>query len=358
MSEGMPAHLVRPAQAKKPKGLTEKGKALWILAILSPVIAELCSGSSPPLEFFIPTSFALLLGLYGAGVLVVRELSVMWNKGWASILVMGAAYGILEEGVAVKSFFDPEWMDLGGLGVYGRYIGTNWVWAVWLTIYHTVISITLPILIVYMLYPHLRNERFLTRKQFKIVLAILFLDVLVCTTLLNPHVPLVPMYLLSIAAVFGLLYYAKHVPRSFLRPTKPGPSWRPRRFAVLGFLLLLVNFLLSAVFIDTGAPALVPIVLMLAFSGFVLVMIVEHIGSSNNLPQVAALAGGLLGFLVLIGVLVEFGGMLGMSVVALVTALFAIDLFRWASGKRVFVFRIGKIVYGDSRRRRRSMQLA
>ena len=353
----MPAPQVQPAPRKKKlKGLSEKGKALWILALLSPVLAELGTGSSPPLEFFNPISFALLLGLYGAGVLVVREITVIWNKGWASVIVMGAAYGILEEGVAVKSFFDPGWMDLGGLGVYGRFLGTNWVWAVWLTIFHTVISIALPILIIHLLYPHLRKARFLTRRRFEAVLVILLLDVLVCTALLNPYVPFVPMYLLSVAAVFGLVYYAKHIPSSFVRPKNEWPLWRPRRFAVLGFLLMFLNFLLSAVFVDTGLPAFIPMALMLLFSGFVLVMIYEHIGHSHNLPQVTALACGLMSFLVLFGFLDEINGMIGMSVVAAVIAVSEIDLFRWANDKKPLVFRVGRMIYGDSKRRQRSMQ--
>jgi len=49
---------------------------LILLLLLSPVIAELLSGSSPPLEFFNPLVFVLLVGLYGSGVLIVRELSL------------------------------------------------------------------------------------------------------------------------------------------------------------------------------------------------------------------------------------------------------------------------------------------
>jgi hypothetical protein len=65
-----------------------------------------------------------------------------------------------------------------------------------------------------------------------------------------------------------------------------------------------------------------------------------------------------MGFLVMFGILDELGGMLGMSIVALVTALFAIDLFRWVTGKRVLLFRVGRIIYGDSKRRRATMQHA
>ena len=325
--------------------MTEKGRALWILAILSPVVAELLSGSSPPLEFFSPISFAFLLGLYGGGVLIVRELSVIWGRGWMSVIVMGAAYGILEEGVAVKSFFDPNWMDLGGLGVYGRLLGTNWVWAVWLTIFHATISITLPILFITLLYPHLKGERILTRRRFEIVLVLLFFDVLGCTFILNPYVPLMPMYFLAVVAVFGLVFYAKEIPKDFMMPRNPLPTWSPRRFFILGFMMMFVSFVISGGFANSGVPFIVPIVLLLLIAAFVLFEIQRHMGCTNNRPQAAYLAAGFLGLWVPFGIVLEINGMPGMSVTALVTALFIVDFTRWSRGKRVFIFRVGRFLY-------------
>src|SRR6059036_2548944 len=113
--------------------------------------------STPPLEWLNPIAVIFLIWLYGAGVLVMRETAVRWKTGWPSILVLGAAYGIIEEGLAVKSFFDPGWMDLGTLGWYGRWLDVNWVWAVWLTIYHAVVSIAIPIFLVEWLWPRTRG---------------------------------------------------------------------------------------------------------------------------------------------------------------------------------------------------------
>jgi hypothetical protein len=329
--------------------MTEKGKALWILALMSPIIAEMLSGSSPPREFFNPLSFALLLGLYGAGVVVVRELTVIWNKSWASVIVMGAAYGILEEGVAVKSFFDPNWMDLGGLGEYGRYLGTNWVWSVWLTIFHSAVSIALPIFLIAILYPHLKGQRFLTRKRFKMVLVVLFLDVLVCTTLLNPYVPLVPMYLLSIGAVFFLVYFARHLPKNLLTPSHAAPTWSPRRFAILGFVFLLLCFLASGMFVGSPVPFLVPIVIEFVIAAAVVIFIAEHIGTVGNLPQRVGFASGILIFFIFLGAILTLGGWLDMLIPVIGTSLFVIDLTRWSRGKRPLVFRVGRLIYGDSK---------
>src|SRR5260221_14663900 len=66
---------------------------------------------------------------------------------WGSIVLLVAAYGILEEGLVVTSWFNPYWPDLGALSTYGRALDTSWVWALGLTMYHAVVSITIPILL-------------------------------------------------------------------------------------------------------------------------------------------------------------------------------------------------------------------
>jgi hypothetical protein len=63
----------------------------------------------------------------------VRELAFRWATGWPGRLLLGAAYGIVEEGLMAKSFFDPNWPDIGILGSYGRLYGVNWVWSLELT---------------------------------------------------------------------------------------------------------------------------------------------------------------------------------------------------------------------------------
>ena len=114
-----------------------------ILFFLSPAIAELLSGSAPPLEFFDPFAFFAMVAMYGSGAILIRELRVRWNKGWPTVLALGAAYGIIEEGLGCKSLFNPQWGDLGPLGVYGRWAGVNWVWSLEMMIYHSIISIAI-----------------------------------------------------------------------------------------------------------------------------------------------------------------------------------------------------------------------
>jgi hypothetical protein len=87
---------------------------------------------------------------------------------------MGMAYGIYEEGIMVRSFFDQNWMDLGELAHYGRWIGINWIWAIALTIFHSAVSISLPILLTNLLFPKHKEEAWLSKKAF-IFFSILFL---------------------------------------------------------------------------------------------------------------------------------------------------------------------------------------
>jgi hypothetical protein len=90
-----------------------KAHPLLCLLILTPGIPEYLSGSSnmaflvlnPPVFFLF---LAANLALYGPGVILIREAKIRWNKGWASIFLLGGAYGIVEEGLALRTLFNPK----------------------------------------------------------------------------------------------------------------------------------------------------------------------------------------------------------------------------------------------------------
>src|SRR5512141_2946898 len=107
--------------------------ALWLIA---PIFGELVSGSTPLNEYIWPQNILLQGMLYGSGAVLIRELLVRWGKSWRGLLLLGAAYGIYEEGLMVRSFFDPNWQDLENLGIYGLLAGVNWVWTEHLIIFH------------------------------------------------------------------------------------------------------------------------------------------------------------------------------------------------------------------------------
>lgn len=136
--------------------------------------------------------------------------------------------------MAVKSFFDPEWMDLGLLGTYGRLWGVNWVWSFGLTVFHAVISIAIPILIVTLLFPAWRHRPWLTRRGLGIwmwlfggVCALIFLAL---TTYRPPA--------LQWAAAAGAVWWLGRRAALGVRLPEPtaGRLLPPWRFWLLGFL--------------------------------------------------------------------------------------------------------------------------
>ena len=179
-----------------------------VLFFLSTAIAELLSGSAPPAEFFNPAGFLIIVALYGTGAVLIRELVHRWRKGWPSLLALGAAYSILEEGLMVKSFFSPYWEDLGVLGTYGRWAGVNWVWSVELTIYHALVSIAIPILLVELIFPTRRHEAWIGRLGFSTCTSLLIADT-VFGFLAFPYRPPWALVLLSVAVMAALIALAR-----------------------------------------------------------------------------------------------------------------------------------------------------
>ncbi len=187
----------------------------FVLFLLAPTVGELLSGSAPPIEFFNPFGFIILASLYGSGAVIVRELKVRWRKGIGSVLLLGAAYGVLEEGLMVCSFFNPAWPDLGQLAVYGRWLDVNWVWAVMLTIYHAVYSITIPIVLVELIYPEHSRESWVGAGVFKAMFFLLLSDVVLGLVLFNSlfdYTPPLPHYVFMVFVMVLLGYAACRLP--------------------------------------------------------------------------------------------------------------------------------------------------
>lgn len=313
-----------------------------VLFFLAPAIAELLSGSAPPTEFFNLVSFVLLVALYGSGALIVRELKVRWSKGYVSLFVLGAAYGMIEEGLMVKSFFDPGWMDLGVLGVYGRWLEINWVWSEWLTVYHALFSIAIPITLVELAFSERRNESWLGNRKLGGLTALLAGVVLFGFFFLTGYQPPLPQYFCAVAITVFLVFLAWKIPPSAGRKGNkkvPGPAW----LAVFGFVSALAFFL----FYGAG-PHLISQPAVLMVLGVVLVFALFSIVKRYNWGestayQKFALASGALGFLVLLAPLQELDksrpdNPQGMIIVGLVALLLLILL-----GRRLRTRKLGEM---------------
>jgi len=196
--------------------LAEKAKyAILTLLLLSPFTAEVLTGATSLLEFINPVILGILVSLYGLGALLIREARIRLNIGYSGVLLLGFVYGIIEEGIAVKSFFDPHWKDLGIFGVYGRWMGVNWVWSLYLTIFHSVWSILAPIIIVEALYPSIMDRQWIGRRGLILSILIFSIDIIVINLILTKYQPSSMHYLACFIVIIMLIYTAyklrKHI---------------------------------------------------------------------------------------------------------------------------------------------------
>jgi hypothetical protein len=249
------------------------------LFIIAPVFGELFSGSSPLNEFINPVIFATLALLYGCGAIIARELVVRWGKGWFSLLLMGLAYGVYEEGIMVQSFFDPTWADLGNMATYGRVAGVNWVWAEHLTIYHAVISIAASIAFVEAFFPDRRKDRWVKGRWWWVLNWIGFIGIYVIWELLTTYESGV-WRLFSWLAVLTLMGLARIIPAQVLPPLSHKSIPRPWRFWWTAFLGTFIQFFLIYKGADEGAyPFPVAMLLLAGFDLFILRLILRWSGN-------------------------------------------------------------------------------
>lgn len=117
-----------------------------VLLVLSPFVAEVLLGdvaltSLPVLLAFIP--------LYGCGALLIRELTRRAGRGWPTMFMLAAAYGVVEEGLLDQSLFNPNYADqhLLAAGHIG-FLGLGLKWTIHVLTLHVVWSIATPIALV------------------------------------------------------------------------------------------------------------------------------------------------------------------------------------------------------------------
>jgi len=318
--------------------IMKKYAPVIVLFFLSPIIGELLSGSAPPVEFFNPFGLIILPALYGSGAILAREITLKWGKRWPTILILGLAYGIIEEGLMIKSFFDPAWQDLGLLGVYGRWGGVNWVWTVFLTLYHAVFSIAIPILLVELMFPKRRDGRWLGKKGMIFFSALLGLIVLIGFFLLAPYRPPPFPYFLALTLTVALYFIAKQMPAQWFTSIRK-PAWRPLFLGILGLCGTLIFFMLGWAFPYLGLFPVLTIAIMIIFAVVFLFLIhrASGYGSWQDDGRLALVSGALT-FFILLGPISEndatrLDNPAGMTLVAIAT-LFALLWMRFRIKKR------------------------
>ena len=280
--------------------LPSNRRLILYFVLLAALLPEAITGSTPPQAWLNPIQALLNFWLYGTGVLVVREVSLRWRSGWPGILLLGAAYGIVEEGLAVTTFFNPTLPQLGTLGWYGRDLGVNWLWAVWLSTFHAVVSIAIPIFLMEWHWPALKGRRLLSERGLYATIVLLALAALAINALVHaasPYQEAGPEYVGAVVAIAILAYAARHgAPGWWARIPVTGPPLRFRGSFAAGFAFIGGSFLLYA-----GGPGLAGLPLLSLAQGLVLLFIalllVRRAGTGPGAERVLlAFVAGVIGF--------------------------------------------------------------
>lgn len=223
-----------------------------VLFLLAPIVAEVLVGDIP---FSVIGLVALVFvaPIYGAGAVLIRDLVRRTGRGWGSILLLGAAYCIVEEGIGLQSLFNPH--IYGGLGPYwgARVLGVNGAYLLVQLVNHSVWSVAIPILLTELLYPDRRDAPFLGKVGLALIAVVYVLGI--GLVVVSAQTSIAPGYwapsallVASVVAVVVLGVIALGVlPRRAPRPPRAGakapPAWAPLALgAVGGFMSLALIF--------------------------------------------------------------------------------------------------------------------
>jgi hypothetical protein len=208
--------------------MTMSRRRAWpviFLLLLAPLIAEVLWGTTTVSEFPV---YLIQIGLYGGGAVLIREVVRRWGGGWPSILLLGAAYGAIEEGLLEPNWFTPALQT----HPYGVAAGVFWAYAVWNIGYHAVFSITIPILLTELAFPAWRDKPWLHRTGISVAGAVYAVN----------------------AAVIGLLWWTYVQPTLLHVPARVHPVQQSATIALVIALIAVARLAARTHAAATGGP--------------------------------------------------------------------------------------------------------
>lgn len=225
-------------------------RTIVFLAVLTPCV-EFLTGSTSAIGVLTNPGSAIVFVVltlpgYILPVLLIREALVTWRKGGPSLLALGIAYGAVNEGLLAKTYFSVNALSpvLGPAPGVGRWIGVNWPWVTDITFFHMIVSMSVPVVLAYLLFPETRQTRFLTERRirwfFGYLLAIIVGLLTIQSLFSLTFRALLPLMLLPVSIVLLGVYLARHFPRSGTVGMLEGRLSRPLPLALasMGFFLV------------------------------------------------------------------------------------------------------------------------
>ena len=129
------------------------------LFFVAPLVAEFLLGDFS--VTWLPL-LAVVAPMYGGGPLLIREFARRSGRGWPTILLLGAAYALIEEGFTTQSLFNPHFLGMHLLSAaWIPALGIGAWWTLFMLNVHPFWSIGVSIALVEGLFPSRRRTPWL-----------------------------------------------------------------------------------------------------------------------------------------------------------------------------------------------------
>jgi hypothetical protein len=125
--------------------------SLFVLAALIP--ESVATFNTPPLVLLTrPVALPFLCAFYGSAGLLVREFARRRRPRWVAVIMLGMAAGALNEGIIAGTWYKVQYPGYAMVGPVDPAV------AVGLTVFHTLVSTILPILLAELMFPRIAGQ--------------------------------------------------------------------------------------------------------------------------------------------------------------------------------------------------------
>jgi hypothetical protein len=150
--------IVRSAFPAVPHERPRNRRAALLLGVLAPLCAEVSLGTVP---LRMAWAWLIFAPIYSAGALFLREILRRTGGGYGNLLLLGVAYGLVEEGLVLQSLTSPHLY--GAAGWAPRLFGVNTAYTEVNLVYHALFSVTIPVIVVEYLFARHGTAPYLRR---------------------------------------------------------------------------------------------------------------------------------------------------------------------------------------------------
>jgi hypothetical protein len=181
---------------------------LFFILVAPQFFMELLSTNLALLTFLHPLTFIVLIIIYGFPALLITDAIARWRLSWTGFLTLCLTYGLLNEGIVAKTFFNIYTPNHVG-GLEGVFWGINFPWIVSIISVHAVFSMFFPILFARALWPERVTTAFLSnRTRLGLVISTGMVSALIYFTTTDYHP--VPFFIIIAVVMAVTAYIAKH----------------------------------------------------------------------------------------------------------------------------------------------------